>query len=840
MTETPPAPSPPTPSRGRKLRLPAFRKPALPKSGKAWAAILQKRWYVLAVLAIMVLAFYVRVQPAKWGELPGLDEFLFYRYSEYVLQHDLQFPEVDYMRHHPDGIRVGESEYVAPIYIPVYLYLFLQLIGIGMHFLTFVLIYPPLMGAFAVGAMFLLGREAYDLKAGLLAGFFLATEPAVIARTVAGVIEKEAAIAPFVVLVMFFFIRAYKRNSWVSGLLGGVCLAVIGMSSGITQFFYVIFAIYALALLILNRGTDRLVRSYLPLLLVGLLLPPLFVRHTTSILSTELPTVTFTLAITGLVLIRFLVGRFRLLKPEQLRYFSPALIGVAILAFLLSTLFVDASLNLVTNVVNILTLQQRDPTGFTVAENQPGNWGAILEASGARYAGGTLPQLVGLWWLASAWVYMLLAVLVGLTAVLARYPAFRRMETKVLLFLAWLVFAYITGTNNEYITATLVMSFAVLGAVLVAIATRGQPGKELLLFYIVWLATAVLSVFFQIRLLSLYGPIAALMAGVGLSYVITHLFRQKDGGRLKVIVRHLPIPLIAFFAIVISLNAASAYSYTANQGPAMCVINPDILINREKCVVIQADGSLQFAAGQPWYDAFKYMSTQTDPEANFLSWWDFGYWFQTRGLRNSVSDGGGGYRDQIARWFTADASQWGEVEEFLVRREVDYVLMDFTLPGKYGAITAIASEGQAIKGIPQFSQSQQFQQGGQTIIEFVSGPYALWIPSDGNQVTGVPMLLQAAGSQYAQLGFINELCTAADILRVGNETQTVGGCVAVTQAGVFYLPDDIKNTVFSRLMFMGGAGLPVQKVFDNALIQIFEVRYNTTDGRGTWWQRAAV
>ena len=792
-------------------------------SSKGIISLVVKNYYVFILIAIFLLAFWIRAVPARFNELPGLDEFLFYRYSDYALNHNLQLPEIDYMRHHPTGINVQESEYIAPIYIPIFLYMILSTFGLFANYFTFVLYYPPLMGAFAALAMFFLGKEVYDVRAGLLSAFFLATEPAFITRTIAGLIEKEAAIAPFTVLTIFFFIRAFRKKSIPSAVLAGLSLAVVGMSSGITQYFYAILALFALIMLLFNKNTENLIKSYLPTMVIALILPALLVKHSTSIHSTELPVVSFTLFITGIVVLRFLVEKVNLVKNEQLKYVSPGIVILFFLGFLISTMFVDQTAGMLSGIIKLANLEQKDPTGFTVAENQPGSWGNILESSNTNLAGNYLPQLSSISIYFSIWAFTIGALIIALYKMLAVYPFFKRLEAKAFLLLVWLVAVPILSSSS--ITSIHVMVLAVIGIGMLLHKSLKQPMPWVMVLLLIWLSTGMLAVLFQIRLLFIFGPIAALLAGFALSYFVNAVLRLSatENQKIKSVAKHMPFFVLILLVLVVVENAATAQIYTAGQGTSICVANPQILINGQKCLEIDDKGNITYASGQPWYDAFTFMSTQTPEDSNFLSWWDFGYWFQTRGKRPSVSDGGGGYRDQIARWFMAEYTQWDEVKKFLLDREVDYVFMDYTLPGKYGAITAIGSEGKDIKGIAQFSQNNQFTEGGKTIVEFVNGPYAIWMPIQGTSVSGPPMFLQRQGDSYAQAGFINELCTETGIVAIGNETNTIGGCVAITSIGVFYLRDDVKNTIFSRLMFMKGVGLPVEKVFDNAAIQIYKL-----------------
>ena len=77
--------------------------------------------------------------------------------------------------------------------------------------------------------------------------------------------------------------------------------------------------------------------------------------------------------------------------------------------------------------------------------------------------------------------------------------------------------------------------------------------------------------------------------------------------------------------------------------------------------------------------------------------------------------------------------------------------------------------------------------------------------------------------QVVSRSFINDICTSSGVTSVGNRNDTIGGCAAITSFGIFYIPEESKNTIFSRLMFMDGSGLPLEKVFDNNVIKIYKV-----------------
>jgi len=327
----------------------------------------------------------------------------------------------------------------------------------------------------------------------------------------------------------------------------------------------------------------------------------------------------------------------------------------------------------------------------------------------------------------------------------------------------------------------------------------------MLFFMFFWMVSSIWAVFGYIRLLFLLGPIAALMSAYFIKELIDYSRKtkvmQKAGDDIRKMVNYISVPLAIFIMLVLIMNTANAYVYGMALGPSL---------------------------NNYWKDAMDFLANDTPENSNILSWWDFGYWFQTRGERPTLTDGGFGKRYEVAQWFTASPQNWTDYEPFIKDTYgIDYILMDYTLPGKYAAISKISSQGDQIVGIMQFQQSQVYPEGNSTIYEFTAGPYALWLPmnKNGNEMVGSPILLASQNGQYTSKAYINNVCSSAGLVKVGSEDPSLGGCVALTSFGVFYVPEEAMNTIFSYLMFMEGTGLPVEKVFDNQLIKIYEVIY---------------
>ena len=214
--------------------------------------LFKRYWYVLALILIVWTAFWLRSFPARFGELQALDPFYFYRMGQDIIETG-NLVEWDYMRYYPRGVDPYQIEYVGTTFGPVYVYLALSGIGvINMPFLYWAIIWPALLGALAVLAMYFIGKEMFGKKAGLFSAFFLATVPAFITRTSAGFYEKEPVAGLFIILSVYFFVRAFKRDSWISGILGGLSLAVVSLSWVGVQYIYLLFTGFMLFLFAMN------------------------------------------------------------------------------------------------------------------------------------------------------------------------------------------------------------------------------------------------------------------------------------------------------------------------------------------------------------------------------------------------------------------------------------------------------------------------------------------------------------------------------------------------------------------------------------------------------------
>ncbi|RLJ10252.1 MAG: hypothetical protein DRP15_00600 [Candidatus Aenigmatarchaeota archaeon] len=764
--------------------------------------LLLKNWHLFVLLGVVLLAFWFRSFPARFGELQALDPFQIYRMSEYVLTHNWRLPENDPMRYYPFGVNPWEQMYMLPIYLPAFVYVCTGWF-LGMHYLHFAIIFPAVMGTLAVLSMYLFTSELFGSKyTGLMSAFFLATIPAYITRTSAGFFEKEPIGGFFMITALWLFVKAFKKDSWVYGILSGLSLAMMSFAWGGIQYIYLLFGAFFMTLFIgytlcitleylglklkkplekLDRDFlgKRMVKAYLPMIILGTVLQQVF-PHSIPITSSS---ILISYMVLVFLLIKNLVVQFNLVKKEQERYVIPGLLLFGVVFILIGAMFFDFVMNIIQSVMRFVTLS-KDVVGSTVAENAPGDWSNIYTMTGASFSGQIMPFLNPIAFYLSVWVFMFLGL------VLLVYRFFRTSD--------WFM-----------------------------------------LFPILWLLTSIWGVFYYVRLVFLLGVSSSVVAGFFASWIIERFpFRAKK--LLKINNRILTGIVLVFVVLLVLVNAANAYVYSLNLGPSICFPrynDPKNPFDVTPCIRIE-NNTLILDGTQPWYQALEFLKKNTTDNAVVLSWWDFGYWFQTRGNTTSMADGGnlgGIYGDRdfhIAEWYTSPASLWdGEnrtLEDWFPylkgKNYTMYILMDYTLPGKYGAISKIASRGEKIVGFLQFQQTGAHQGDNKTIFELSNGPYTILLPVDDNMnIVGTPVFVISQNGKYYSKSYINYICTKHGIVQIGNQTPSIPGCITISDIGVYYVPEEAMDTVFTDLMFMDGYGLPVEKVFDNRLIKIYKV-----------------
>ncbi len=373
----------------------------------------------------------------------------------------------------------------------------------------------------------------------------------------------------------------------------------------------------------------------------------------------------------------------------------------------------------------------------------------------------------------------------------------------------------------------------------------------LYVFILLWIASTVYGALQKSRLLFLAASPVAMGAGVGVARMIDAVGRSSVWER-----------------IAEALGSSSSETlFRAAVGVVLLVV---VAVNVSAVYVMSAgttvqDRSVGGIGGSPndlWMENLEYMRDETPPGSVVLSWWDYGYWFETIGERPAVADGGnmGYYTNEnvtkinypLADFLTSqNASEW---RGWLDERSVDYIVLDSTMIGKYSAVSQISRRSNTdFNRIPTFDCVRQdgrcrvSEMDNQTVINYRfgrGGDILVPVEQRGRQtrIVGAPLI--RAGQQQARVA--NICVPGRGIMQVTDDAGTTGGfneavrsavrqgrpfggCVALhPQRGAAQLvmaPPEVMGSTLSRLYLMDGAGIDfVEEAFNNGFVKMWKVK----------------
>ncbi|MDY6770731.1 MAG: STT3 domain-containing protein, partial [Candidatus Nanohaloarchaea archaeon] len=240
-----------------------------------------------------------------------------------------------------------------------------------------------------------------------------------------------------------------------------------------------------------------------------------------------------------------------------------------------------------------------------------------------------------------------------------------------------------------------------------------------------WIASTVYGAVQKSRLLFLAASPVAMVAGIGVARMFDAAAESSVWERLSGSVQLSPDGLyrvfVAFVAVLfVTVNVAAVY-----------VMSAGVTYNGRQV------GGIGGSPNQLWRENLEYMREQTPKGSVVLSWWDYGYWFETIGERPAVADGGnmayyarGNNMSKInyplADFLTShNASKW---RGWLATRSVDYIVLDSSMIGKYSAVSQISHESnqefnsmRTLSCVPQQGRCKVSRIDNQTVIHYKFG-----------------------------------------------------------------------------------------------------------------------
>ncbi len=790
------------------------------KSVSGFAAAFRKHWKVPAILfALFLLGFLIRLSPLELVStyLPDIDTYFFYRLSNYALNNNFHLMALDTLRYYPTGFD-SSTEYPLPIYLPALLYKLLSPFS-GAAYWTFVRYYSPLMGGLATIAMYFLGKEfGRKRNVGYIAAFLFAVAPSIIMRSPAGYIEKEPATILFIVLAPYFLLRAVRTGSVLSAALSGLSLAIFAIGWGGVQQMYLAIAVFAVLLAaVANPLPANFLKTYFFVFLFGIAVPPLIIPF----FDFRMPAVLANIAALLLLSARHFASRLKVVSQENEKYIVPGILSAGLLLLFISSVFSPFAADMLSSADHLL-FYHKSVIESTVAENIEAGWGDFTRSFSAEYGKGLLQS-------GSSTVNSLISILFSISSVWVLAFAgifvmiYRRFEKKSYEFYLAILLAFLGmyslnqflgGGGREFMQELFVLSVAGL----LLIVGRKDYGHLLILTL---LYSAILGFMSKVRLAFIIGPWLIIAGAYFISYLlekaisIKYIAAEADRERADLLKSIIYLVLI----LVLAANFSAGYVIAKGMGP-----------NYSK----------------NWDDAMQFMKNNTPEGTSILSWWDFGYWFQTMSGHPSNLDGGNQMGDRnvpTAQFFTGRMNR-EQQEYFLQKMGTDYILVDYSMIGKYAAMSKIATGGSQIDSFVQLSEPKQVNRGNSTVLVFQLGPSAFFVPvTQDGRVNGDIVFSTPQGDVY-----LKYLCTEKGLVQVSAKEPSMDGCLIIKPPyGVFFPVDgtrgvpnkDAGTSIFMRLYLFDGAGIPyVEKVFDDTEVKIFKVNLpkEPLSELQNWWK----
>lgn len=199
------------------------------------------KWKEIGILfLIFALGFGIRAHLMQWDLMFEFDTYFHAKMTGYVVR-DGFVPDKDPLSYFQEG--GGSLGGTNPAFwyfsAAIYKLLFLNSPYDKGLLILIVKLIPALFGALISAAMYLLGKEIFSSrKAGFAAGFLAAVVPAFVYRSMAGFFEEDAVGFLWLVLGLYFLVKAQKKEaitkeslalSAISGIFFGIMAMMWGM-----------------------------------------------------------------------------------------------------------------------------------------------------------------------------------------------------------------------------------------------------------------------------------------------------------------------------------------------------------------------------------------------------------------------------------------------------------------------------------------------------------------------------------------------------------------------------------------------------------------------------------
>ncbi|OIO40646.1 hypothetical protein AUJ10_02260 [Candidatus Pacearchaeota archaeon CG1_02_31_27] len=644
--------------------------------------------YLVILIAIIVISCIVRVSPIPnfknqvTGEIliPDLDPFLFLRYAEHIVNNGSLY-SIDPLKYSPLGYPTTTYSMIS--YTIAFIHSIVHTFNPEATVAYSAVLYPIIFFAIGLIAFFFLIRKIFKSNLiAIISTFLLSIIPTFLYRTTAGICDKEpfGMAMTFIALLCFAYAWDAKKIyiAVILTLLSVLATVTLGVSWGAVSYLYMILGLFMLLAMIFNKIEKKHVLIYGLWVILSIVLINVYLKGSVVRFSTNL-----TVAISIFALIAILIDELlfetkikeflkldKIKIPSRVVSLAISLIVGLIFAFLIPQIG-GGDFNLIDKIkLGLLHPFGVDRLTLTVVENSQ-------------------PYFVN--WIENLTPLLFWIFIIG--AIFLFYETFSEFNKKnkiilnsgFLIVLAGIIFSRYNSSSilngENFISQFFLFGSMFLFLILVLYVyiksylkdkEEFDKFKNINAMYLLlssWFFWMLLSARGAIRLLFVLSPIIAIIASYSLVHSLNKAVKyNKTKDEIKKIIWWILVIAITIALIYSSINfIRSDFSSTKNLGPS---------------------ASLQ------WQRASDWIEKNTQEDSVFSHWWDYGYWLQYLGNRETVLDGGNSipYWDHLFGRHVLTGQNETEALEFLKTHDTDYLIVDPTDIGKYGAYSSIGSD----------------------------------------------------------------------------------------------------------------------------------------------------
>jgi len=688
-------------------------------------------WMYLGLIVLLLLAWQIRtanvdkLKDVTTGDYtlgPDLDPFLFLRYAQDIVATG-SIPMNDTMRYVPLGFNtLGETK-LLPYMMAYFHKTFIIFSPSATVNYTAGVIFPVFMFLLTVIAFYLLARKIFEDKKykdliAFVATFILIVSPSILARTIAGIPEKESAGFFFLFIAFYFFLCAWKSEKLnkviIFASLAGIATGLMGLIWGGWIYIFTTLAVFIFLAFIFGALNKKKILGYTIWLVISFIVPLVFShRYTLTGLATSTSS-GLSLILLLLIGVDFVINHTRIKELKIVKKSKERLPEklVSIIAFIIIGIIASSVLfginfipNFFGDIASHLTSPYSDRLSFTVAENKQPYF--------SDWTGSFGPVVKG---------FPLIFCLFFIGGMILFYEAVKHLEKKkrmiltlsFILFLIGLIFSRYSSTgtfNGDNGISHLVYygSFILIAVVFCYIFYKYHQEKNLeelskvnfaYIFLISYFIVSIIGARSAVRLVMALDPAASLLVGYFAVSIAMRAIKTKDE-TWKIV-----IGIVA--TIVVLSTVYAAYSNYQTNYNAAKNFAPSIY-------------------SQQWQYAMSWVRNSTAQDAVFSHWWDYGYWVQSIGERPTVLDGGNAisYWNHLIARHVLTSNNETDAQEFLYTHNVSYLLIDSTDIGKYTAYSNIGSDENydRYSWIPEFTldESATTELKNETVLIYTGG-----------------------------------------------------------------------------------------------------------------------